>query len=204
VRIAALPTLFSFGALLIASAASANPAPAPAPAPEPATLPGTTPGTVRMAPISAGKVTADEPLWQAEIQAGFGLAMGGAGSAMSRRSTPLTLEALVAFEIEDEPPLYVYGGLVVETLDRNGAGAAGGITFRPHDSIVRLSGGGVAMIAPYTAVGASASAGLCQHQHSEIELCGDLKLTSFFAGGDVSGHAITEAQLVLAAVFDAL
>src|SRR5204863_6501627 len=102
-------------------------------------------------------------LWQAEIHAGYGLAVSGSGAAMSRRPTPLTITAVVAFAVEADPPLAGYAGLVVETLDRNAAGAVFGVKLSPHGSHLHLARGGIAVLAPYTLWGATASGGACVH-----------------------------------------
>jgi len=145
------------------------------------------------------------PLWQAEVRAGYGVAMGGSGSRMSTRPTPLTLAAIASFAFNEEPLLYGYGGLLVETLDRNAVGAVFGVRFSPQGSRLRLSGGGTWMVAPATLFGATASGGACMRWKPRIGLCGDVQLTAFFAGSDLAdGRAITQAQLVVGMVFDAL
>jgi hypothetical protein len=156
--------------------------------------------------VSAGaiRIAAADPLWQAELRAGYGLAVGGSGAAMSARPTPLTLAAIVAFAFNQDPPLAGYGGLVVETLDRNAVGTAFGVTLSPSGSRLRLSGGGTLLVAPYTLWGATASAGACAHATSRTRLCGDLQLTAYFAGSDLAdGHTVTQLQLVAGLVFDA-
>jgi len=147
---------------------------------------------------------AAEPLWLAEISAGYGLAMSGKGVQMSRRPTPLTLTVTAACAFDEDPPLWGYGGLVVETLDRNAIGAAVGVRLTPHGSHLRVSGGGSVLIAPYTLWGATASAGACAHATRVVGLCGDVQLTAYFAGSDLAeGRTVTQAQLVLGLVFDA-
>jgi len=145
------------------------------------------------------------PLWQAEVRAGYGVAVGGSGSRMSTRATPLTLAAIASFAFNEEPRLYGYGGLLIETLDRNAAGATFGVRFSPRGSRLRLSGGGTWMVAPYMLFGATASGGACMRWKPSIGLCGDVQLTAFFAGNDLAdGRAVTQAQLVVGMVFDAL
>lgn len=154
---------------------------------------------------SATASPADDPLWQVELHAGYGLAVGGSGDQMSRRPTPLTLTAIAAIAIDDDPPLAGYGGLVVETLDRNAAGAVFGVELHPHGSRLHFAGGGTYLVAPYTLWGATASAGACFHTVRTVALCGDVQLTAFIAGSDLpDGAAATQAQLVLGVVFDAL
>jgi hypothetical protein len=145
-----------------------------------------------------------DPLYQAELQLGYGLAMSGSGPAMSRRASPLTITATAVIAIDDAPPLAGYGGLVVETLDRNAAGAAFGVRLSPTGGRLHLSGGGVWIVAPYSLVGATASGGACLRATARAQLCGDLQLTAYFAGSDLAdGHAVTQAQLVAGMVFDA-
>ena len=153
---------------------------------------------------ASSQATAD-PLWQAELRAGLGIAAGGTGVAMSRRPTPFTLSAIAAFAFNEDPPLAGYGGLLVEMLDRNGVGTVFGVQMRPHGSHLRLSGGGAVLVAPYTLWGATASAGACAQLTARVGLCGDLQLTVFVAGDDLAdGHTLTQGQFVGAMVFDAL
>ncbi|HEX3765001.1 MAG TPA: hypothetical protein VHW23_40175 [Kofleriaceae bacterium] len=154
---------------------------------------------------SAVASPADQPLWQVELHAGYGLAVGGNGDQMSRRPTPLTLTAIAAIAVNDDPPLAGYGGLVVETLDRNAAGLVFGVELHPHGSRLHLSGGGEYVVAPYTLWGATASGGACFHTARTVALCGDLQLTAFITGSDLpDGATATQVQLVLGMVFDAL
>ena len=216
--------LVSLAALITAvPQARANTAAAPSP-PPPATYPTTTTtttttttslqpatpdapatATVKTTTVTASHIGDLDPLWQVEARAGFGMALGGAGQTMSRRTSPVTIQALVSVAIQDTPPLYAFGGLVVETMDRNGVGATAGITLRPHGGAWRLSGGGVGMVAPYSLYGAMIDTGVCHRAVLGYELCGDIQLTAFFAGNDLANdHAVTQAQLVLGVVFDAI
>ncbi|HEY6173785.1 MAG TPA: hypothetical protein VIX73_05040 [Kofleriaceae bacterium] len=148
---------------------------------------------------------AADPLWQVELHAGYGVAMSGRGDEMTQRPTPLTLTGIVAIAVNDDPPLAGYGGIAVETLDRNAAGMVFGVELHPHDSHLHFAGGGVYMVAPYTLWGATASAGVCLHATHALAVCGDLQLTAFIAGDDLpDGHAVTQGQGVLGLVFDAL
>jgi hypothetical protein len=147
---------------------------------------------------------AADPLWQAELHLGYGLAMSGSGTQMSRRPTPLTIAAIAAFAFNDDPPLSGYGGLVVETLDRNAVGSVFGVKLTPHGSRLHVTAGGAWIAEPYTLWGATASAGACAHASHTLGVCGDVQLTSYFAGTDLAdGHAVTQVQLVLGVVFDA-
>lgn len=148
---------------------------------------------------------AQDPLWQLELHAGHGLAFSGSGDQMRWRTTPLTLTASVAIAVVDEPALAGYGGLVLETLDRNAAGVVFGVELHPHDSHLHFAGGGSYVVAPYALWGATASTGLCFHAAHGVALCGDVQLTAFIAGDDLpDGVAATQIQGVLGVVFDAL
>jgi hypothetical protein len=160
---------------------------------------------VVVAALGSSRPSAAEPLWQAEIRAGFGVAVSGNGTQMSTRTTPLTVAAIAAFAFNEDPPLAGYGGFTVEMVDRSSVGTVFGVTLRPHDSHLRLSGGGVYIVAPYTLWGVTASAGLCFHITSRTGLCADAQLTAYFAGSDLAdGRTSTAGQGLLGLVFDAL
>jgi hypothetical protein len=144
-----------------------------------------------------------DPLWQAEVHVGYGLAMSGSGTQMSKRASPLTLSAIVGFAFNDTPRLFGFGGLVVETLDRSAAGGVFGVKYAPPGSRFHLAAGGTLLVAPASLLGATASGGLCLRQTALLGLCGDVQVTSYFAGGDLAeGRTVTQIQLVLGAVFD--
>lgn len=146
-----------------------------------------------------------DPLWQAEVRLGFGAEMGGSGSRMTTRSSPVTFEALASFAVQDDPRIMGFAGLIAEMYNRNSAGVTAGITYAPGGTNIRLSGGGIALVAPESLIGATASGGLCRKKRGPMRLCGDLQLTEYFAGGDLAaGHAVTQLQLVFGAVFDVL
>lgn len=178
------------GFLVTGSVAVADPGPAAQPAPN--------------ATITVAKPDED-PLWQAEVRLGFGVEMGGSGDRMTTRSSPVTIEAIASFAFQDQPRLMGFGGLIAEVYSRNAAGATGGVTFAPEGTNLRLSGGGIAFVAPYSLVGATASGGICRKRSKPLRLCGDVQITEYFAGGDLAdGHAVTQIQLVFGAVFDVL
>jgi len=156
-------------------------------------------------PPAAADPAALDPLWQAEVHAGYGVAVGGSGTRMSKRASPLSLAAIAAWAFNEDPPLWGYGGLVVETLDRNEVGATFGVRLSPRGSRLRLAGGGTWMVAPTMVFGATVSAGACMRWKPLIGLCGDVQLTEYFAGDDLApGRAVTQAQLGVGMVFDAL
>jgi hypothetical protein len=198
---------------LTSSARGQSTAPAAPAASPPATAPAASPPAITpTAPVPGPEPTtawppraALDPLWQAEVHLGYGLAMSGSGTRMSKRPTPLTLSAIVGFAFNDEPPLFGYGGLVVELLDRSAVGGVFGIKYAPRGSSLHLAGGGSVLLAPDSLLGATVSGGVCRRQRPALGLCGDVQLTAYFAGGDLApGRAVTQLQLVLGAVFDVL
>jgi hypothetical protein len=151
----------------------------------------------------ASPATAD-PLYEAELRVGYGIAVGGGQGMTTTRATPLTLAALGSIAINEEPRVSAYGGLVVETLDRSAAGVMAGVRLAPAGSPFRLAAAGTWMVAPYTLWGAIASAGACKHVGAGWSACGDLQLTAYVAGTDLpAGDAVTQVQGVLGMVFDA-
>lgn len=157
-----------------------------------------------LASIAASRPGAADPLWWGELRTGYGVAVSGSGSAMSVQSTPVTLAAIVSFAFNVDPPLSGYGGLLVETFDRNAAGAVFGVTLSPRDTPLRLSAGAAWLVAPYTLWGATASAGVCMHAATHVRLCADLQLTAYVGGSDLGeGRTVTQAQLVGGVAFDA-
>ncbi|MEO7094071.1 MAG: hypothetical protein ABI175_12530 [Polyangiales bacterium] len=146
---------------------------------------------------------AAQPLWEAELRIGYGVAMGKATDmATAHRTTPLTLEATGAIAIANEPEVSTYGGILVETVRENTFGFVGGIKLRVPEMPVRLSAGAIFAYAPATKWGVSASGGMCKDRGA-LALCADLQLTNYFAGDAIDpGHTITEVQLVLGIGFD--
>jgi hypothetical protein len=148
---------------------------------------------------------ADEmPLWDAELRLGYGVSVGGGQGMTTTRTSPLTITAVGAVALSYEPPLAGWGGLVVETLDRTAVGATAGIRFTPMLRRIRLSAGGVALVAPYTLYGGTAAAGTCFGLGDlGLRACADVQLTAYFAGDDLApGAAVTQLQLVLGVAFD--
>lgn len=148
---------------------------------------------------------ADEPaLGEAEVRFGYGLALAKRGEMSTRRATPLTITAIGSVRTSYEPPLSVYGGLVVETIDRTSAGGVAGVRLQPDGGTWRLAVGGVAIVAPQTLFGPSASGGLCMKSSKSTRLCGDAQLTVYIGGDDLAeGQVVTHVQLVGSVVVDA-
>ena len=144
-----------------------------------------------------------QPMWEAELRAGYGLSMGTETDMSSaRRTTPVTLAATGAIAINDDPELATYGGVVVETVARNTFGVTGGLKMPVPGTRLRLAAGAVWIYAPETRWGATASVGTCRMRKA-IALCGDLQLASYFAGSAIAdGHTVTQLQLVFGVAFD--
>lgn len=146
------------------------------------------------------------PLWSVELRFGKGVEMGGGGEMTTTRSAPLTVSAIVAVAVRDEPWINAYGGMVAELIDRNAVGAVAGLQVPVRGTPIRLSGGATYMFSPFTLWGASAAVGGCARgKLGQLRLCGDLELTSFFAGTDLAeGRTVTQVQARLGVAFDAL
>lgn len=147
---------------------------------------------------------ADPSLWDGELRLGYGVALGDdGGKTMTTRSSPLSIAAIASVYINDDPPLSAFGGLTLETIDRNSVGAVAGIRLSPDGTALRFAIGGTYIVAPYTMMGALASGGTCHRMAHTFKICGDVQLTSYFAGTDLPrGHMVTEAQLVIGVVID--
>jgi hypothetical protein len=155
-----------------------------------------------LALLLLASTAAAEPLGEAEVRLGYGVAVAGRGEMMSRTTSPLTVTAIAAVRTSYEPPLSAYGGLVVETLDRTTAGGVAGV--RLDLGSLRLAAGGIAIVAPETLWGGTASGGACMRASAKSRLCGDLQLTAFIGGDDLAeGQVVTHVQLVGAVVIDA-
>lgn len=159
--------------------------------------------TVALLVLALGAPASAQPLWEAELRAGYGLAMGTETDMSSaRHTTPLTLVATGAIAINDDPELSTYGGIVVETIARNTFGVTGGMKLPVPGTSIRLAAGAVWTYAPETRWGATASVGTCRTRKA-IGLCGDLQLSSYFAGSAIdNGHTVTQLQLVFGIAFD--
>jgi hypothetical protein len=138
-------------------------------------------------------------LWEAELQLGYGVARRGSPEMAATTASPVTLTALGAVAISDDPPALAFGGLTVETLERSSVGMIAGARLEPTSLPVRLRGGGVWMFAPLTLWGAQGSAGACL-SGSKFAVCGDLQLTAYFAGTGLPADE-TELQIQFALGF---
>ena len=147
---------------------------------------------------------AEPALGEAEVRFGYGLALAKRGEMSVRRASPLTITATGSVRTSYEPPLAVWGGLVVETIDRTSVGGVAGVRLQPEDAMWRLAVGGVAIVAPETLFGPSASGGLCMRSSKTTHLCADAQLTAYLGGDDLAdGQVVTHVQLVGSVVVDA-
>jgi hypothetical protein len=152
--------------------------------------------------VPAGVAVAD-PLWSAELRAGYGVAVGGGAGMASLRGSPITLELTGAIAVREEPHLYGFGGLVVETGDRSAAGLVGGVRLDPRFAGLRLSGGMQYIATPYTVWGPLAAIGACGRVGKALRLCGDVQATIYVGGSDLpDDKATSQFQLVLGVAID--
>ncbi len=147
--------------------------------------------TARVAALLLGVALASpataEPLLSLEVRAAYGMAAGGGSGRATMRPSPLTLSALGAWAIRDEPRTAAYAGLVIETLDRTGAGLEAGLMLTPGRH-ARLHGGVKAIAQPYTLYGPSFGGGVCAAMDG-LRMCADLTIDVFVAGTDLPDDA---------------
>lgn len=161
------------------------------------------PSATKAAPATA-TTPAEPSLWQVEITAGYGVDINGGAGAVGMRASPLTLQGRIDIAVNQDPLVYGYGGIMVETLDRGSVGAVAGVKLQPEGSSWHLAGGGAYIFDPYTLWGAQASAGACSRHGKSMSLCGDFQLTAYFTGSDLGmKRDVTQAQLALGVMFDA-
>ena len=138
----------------------------------------------------------------AEVRAGYGLASGGGAGRSSTRTSPLLLSVSGAWLLGEQPRRAAYAGLLVETLDRTGAGGEAGILLPGRH--LRLRAGAKIMALPYTLHGATAGAGLCSPREG-MQVCAHLDADVFVAGTDLpDGGAVVQLLVGLGVVIDAL
>jgi len=148
--------------------------------------------------LASSAVADDGSMWEVELRIGGGLAHGGHETMATNRPAPLTVSALVAIAVQEEPRVYGFGGIVAETLERTAIGVVGGGRLAVRDTPMRLSGGGVWMFAPKTLWGATASLGACSGA-GMFAVCGDVQLTAYVAGTALAkDDAEVQLQFVVA------
>lgn len=137
-----------------------------------------------------------------EARVGSGLALGGGAGESHWRAAPVTISALGELAVVTEPWTSAYGGIVVEGFGRAAAGITGGFRLRPGAGALRLAGGGLALVTPYTAFGATAGVGRCWFRGTRA--CFDVEGALFFAGDDVPDDQVSaQVQAVIGVAFDA-
>lgn len=144
-------------------------------------------------------VAGADPLWDAQVRAGYGVAVDAQhGAASSTTPSPLSLEVLGTIAVNEDPPVSVMGGMVAETMRRGDVGVMGGVELKPKGTPFRFDAGGSWIYAPKTLWGAKASAGACKKVSPTLGMCGDVELTVYLAGdGLAMGHEITQVQFQL-------
>lgn len=164
---------------------------------EPADFP-VGPGSEDIGPPATRKVVekpADLPPWQGELRIGMGLSRAGTSDGSKMGASPLSLSAIGAIAINQDPNFYVYAGITSEMLSRSFVGTMAGGRIQMNDMPVRLGGGGVMMFAPTTLWGAQASGGACKGKGA-FALCGDVQMTAYFGGTGLDNDK-TEMQIQL-------
>ena len=156
--------------------------------------PSAEPSAKKDTPAKAEKVES-EPLWEAELQLGYGISKRGSEEMTTTSVGPMSFAALGAIAINEEPRAYVVGGLVGEALERQAIGVTAGARLQVPDLPVRVTGAGGWMVAPKTLWGATASAGACWGKGT-LGVCGDIQMTAYFAG-----TALPKDELELQAAF---
>jgi hypothetical protein len=150
---------------------------------------------------SSTPADAERELASAELRLGYGLATGGGAGRASVRSSPLVVSATGALAIRDQPRLYGYAGLLIETLDRTGVGGETGVMVIP-DERLRLRAGAIAIAEPYTIWGAVVGASVCR-RFGGMRGCADLSGDFFVGGTDLPARTVAFQLLVgVGVVFD--
>lgn len=138
---------------------------------------------VALAALAVSSPARAEPLATAELRLGYGLASGGGAGRAAVRSTPLVLAAGGALAVIEEPHVAGYADIVIETLDRTGAGVEGGFLATPSDRL-RLRGGVVAIVRPYTLWGVTFGSATCGRRGA-VRMCVELDADVFVGGTDL-------------------
>lgn len=147
------------------------------------------------APANHEKTHERHPLWEAELQLGYGITQTSSQETSHTAKGPLLFSALAAVAINEEPYAYVVGGLVGEAIDRSAIGVTAGARLIVPNTPVRVTGTGVWMVAPKTLWGASAAGGACWGKGT-LALCGDVQVTAY-----VAGTALPKDELELQVAF---
>ncbi|MFN0251430.1 MAG: hypothetical protein ACKV2T_31430 [Kofleriaceae bacterium] len=127
------------------------------------------------------KTHPSHPLWEAELQLGYGFTQTSSTEMSHTAIGPLLFSALGAVAINEEPYVYAVGGLVGEAIDRTAIGVTAGARLMIPNTPVRVTGMGVWMVAPKTLWGATAAGGACFGKGT-LAICGDVQVTAYVAG----------------------
>lgn len=151
--------------------------------------------------IAGPAAHADEepPILRFELQVAPGITM--APDAV--RALSLSIGASGEHAFMAQPWTSVYGSIFVVGPEKfDVGGVAGGLRVR-LGSGVRLSGGGTALVAPSTKVGATVAMGGC-FRESGPSLCVDLEGTVLFFGGGLQKGGEGQVNVVFGLGFDVL
>ncbi len=150
--------------------------------------------------VASGTARADA-LGAAEVRVAYGLASGGGAGHAALRTSPLVLAVGGNLAVHDQPRVHAYAGLVVETLDRTGAGGEAGAMLVAGQGL-RVRAGIVAIAEPYTIWGGSAAAVMCRRAGGP-EVCGHLTGNVLVGGTDLpAGNAALQLLVGVAMSFD--
>jgi hypothetical protein len=162
---------------------------------------------MRLAPVvllllaSTAAAHAEPALATAEVRLGYGLATGGGAGRAAMRTSPLMLTFGGAIAIRDQPRTSGYVDVVIETLDRTGAGGEAGLMLTPSDK-VRLRAGAIAIVRPYTLWGAALGGSVCR-PFAGVRACGDVSADIFVGGTDLPAKtAVVQVLAGLSVVID--
>ena len=152
--------------------------------------------------VAAPAVTRAEPaLASAELRLSYGLASGGGAGRATVRASPLVIAVGGAIAIRDQPRTSAYASVVIETLDRTGAGGEAGLMLTASERF-RLRAGGIAIVRPYTLWGGALGASTCLPM-AGVRACGDLAVDLFVGGTDLPDKtAVVQLMLGFGVVID--
>lgn len=144
-----------------------------------------------------------EPLAEVAVRLGSGMASGGGAGRSTVRAAPVVATVEGAYAFRDQPYVWGFVGLTLETHDRTGVGLEAGVaTAVGRGGRVRV---GLRSIArPYTLHGATVGATWCWPS-APLRGCVDLAGDVYVAGTDLPPRTAV-AQLILAVgtAFDVL
>lgn len=149
-----------------------------------------------------GPATA-QPLAEVSARVGAGVAAGGGAGRSTVRASPVIATVEGAYAINDQPWVWGFAGLTLETHDRTGVGFEAGLAIAvgAHG---RARAGARIIAKPYTLHGATVGVSWCWPA-APLRACADLAGDVYIAGTDLPAHtAVAQTVLSLGTAFDAL